>query len=435
MEEEDDTDQFSRLLTLAKRVEDLKTLIEVSNIISSTFDLNELTRLVMEKALYVVNAEGCSILLYDKKTDKLQFELVLNKDEGVVCRLKDGITLDMGQGIAGVVARDGKPILVRDAAADKRFFGGADTASGFKTRSIIAAPLSGRRGLIGVAEVLNPQDKAAFDEYDMELFATLCSQAAVAMENIIYHEESLKREKFQQEIEIAAALQRSFLPLKPVFEKGDLIVSAINIPAGKVSGDMYYFVEPARATVGVLIGDVSGKGISAAMYMAKAASDFRYMARASVAPADVLDRLNMELLNSPRGMFLTAIYMTVDLDTGTLDVAAAGHPPFLLIRDGEVTVMDVASGPPLGIMPVEYPTTKIALGDEARIFLLTDGVYDAVDVRGRRLGFDRFVDFIRENAANDGLLHMIAAHVKDFSGGLALADDLTVMELKWLKKK
>ncbi len=266
------------LTTIEKKVEDLRTLIEVSAIISSTLDFNELMTLVMEKAKSLMKAEGCSILLYNKETNKLEFDLALCREESVVDILKSKVSLDMGQGIAGWVAEHQTPLLIRDVKTDSRFYPDADQLTCFTTRSVIAVPLVGRGGLIGVAEILNPKNKDFFRDDDSEIFQTLCRQVAIAIENARFHKESVEKEKLRQELEIASVIQKSFLPESPNFKKDRLMLSAINLSATQVGGDLYDFIELSPNKVGVLIGDVSGKGISAALYMAKVLSDFRHIA-------------------------------------------------------------------------------------------------------------------------------------------------------------
>jgi len=181
------------LKTIEKKVEDLKTLIEVSAIISSTLDFSDLMILTMEKAKAVMGAEACSILLYDKKDNKLKFDLALSREEGISDILRKRVTLDMGQGVAGWVAEHRASLLMKDAKTDSRFCPEADHLTGFTTRSLMAVPLVGRGGLIGVAEILNPKDRDFFSDYDLELFQTLSRQIAIAIENARFHEESLER--------------------------------------------------------------------------------------------------------------------------------------------------------------------------------------------------------------------------------------------------
>ncbi|MCL4491746.1 MAG: SpoIIE family protein phosphatase [Nitrospirae bacterium] len=420
------------LRNLEKKVEDLKALREVSVLISSTLDFNDLMTLVMEKAKKVMSAEACSILLYNKNTKKLEFEVALCQEEATSDVLKEKITLELGQGIAGWVAENLKPLVINDAGADSRFYRDADKMTGFKTKSLIAVPLVGRSGLVGVAEIINPESKDFFDAYDSEIFQTLCRQVAIAIENACFYKESLEKERLRQELEIASSLQKSFLPDSPVFTRGNLTVSAVNIPAAKVGGDLYDFIEPAEGKAGVLIGDVSGKGVSGAIYMAKIISDFRYIANKADSPEAALKLLNDQLSRAPRGMFLTAVYLIADIHSGELQVSVAGHPPLLLVTEDEVKVLDIPSGPPLGIVPAEYPSSVFQMKKGDRLLLLTDGTFEAKSKKGERIGFERFVLFINKHRGDGQLVQTIVEYVQGFSKGAEMADDLTMVELKWM---
>ena len=410
---------------LEKKVEDLRILTEVIATISSTLDLKELMTIVMEKAKSVMGAEACSILLYNKETNKLEFEIALCGEETTIDLLKKKITLDIGQGIAGWVAEHQKLLIIKDAKSDKRFFQDADKLTGFDTRNLIAVPLIGRRGLIGVAELIN-LDK---EDYDLEILQMLAKQFAIAIENALYHTESIEKERLKQELEIAATLQKSFLPESPFLQRGNLKVSAVNIPAKQVGGDLYDFMEPAPNKLGIFIGDVSGKGVSAALYMAKIISEFRYLAQTVDSPEIAMNRLNSVLSHAPRGMFLTATYIIGDIETGTLHISSAGHPPFLWIKDHEVEVVPVSSGPPLGIIAEDYPVSLFSLKKGERIVLLTDGVFDAKNRKGERIGFENIVAFVKENTGEERLLEKITEYVKKFSYGTEQADDLTIVEV------
>ncbi len=413
--------------SLKKKVEALKILTEVSAIISSTLDFKELMTIVMEKAKSVMNAEACSILLYNRDTRKLEFEVAICQDESTSDVLKKKITLELGQGIAGWVAEKKELLIIKDVRKDKRFYREADKITGFVTKSLIAAPLIGRRGLIGVAEIINPKKK----EYDLEILQILTRHFAVAIENALYHRETLERERLKQELEIASSLQKSFLPETPSITKGNLTVTAVNIPAKQIGGDLYDFIELSGSRIGVFIGDVSGKGVSAALYMAKIISDFRYIAHTEESPEIVMNRLNALLSRAPRGMFLTAIYMIIDVVTGRLNLSVAGHPPFLWITKNDVKAVSVDSGPPLGIIPDDYPLSKITLNKGDRLILLTDGVFEAKNKKGQRIGFDNFVSFVKDHAKERQLVAKITDYVNTFSKCIDMADDLTVVEVKF----
>ncbi len=412
---------------MERKVERLKTLMEMSAILSSTLDLDDLISLVMEKAKSDLDAEACSIMFYDKETNRLEFKGAVCEDEKNSKSLQKKGTLDMGRGIAGSVAETLQPLFLEDVLTDSRFQQEADRFTGFPTKSLIALPLVGRSGLIGVAEILNPRKK----DYDPEIVQLLARQFAIAIENSLLYKESVERERLKQELDIASSLQKSFLPESSTFRKGELAVSAANISAEKVGGDLYDFIEQGADKVGVLIGDVSGKGISAALYMARFSSDFRYVARLVDSTSLTLERLNLSLLKSPRGMFLTCIYLWVDIATGVVNLSVAGHPPFLWITKEQAKVMFVEAGPPLGIIPAEYPATMISLEKGDRLLLLTDGVFDAKDKVGQRLGFESLVRFIDAHRKEKELINVIIDYIYDFSKGTERSDDITIVELRW----
>jgi phosphoserine phosphatase RsbU/P len=416
------------LNNLEKKIETLKILTEVSPIISSTLDLQELMTIVMEKTRDIMKAEACSILLFNRDTRKLEFEVALGKEKSTQNILKKKITLDIGQGIAGWVAKHCELLFIKDVHKDKRFFHQADKKTGFKTKSLIAAPLIGRRGLIGVAEIINPGRNV----YDLEILKILSKHFAIAIENALYHKETLEKERLKQELEIAATLQKSFLPDSPILKRGKVIVSAVNIPAKQVGGDLYDFTEPAEGKIGIFIGDVSGKGVSAALYMAKIMSDFRYVARDTDSPEIIMNRLNTLLLKAPRGMFLTAIYMILDTGDGKAKLSVAGHPPLLWITNKEVKVLSSVSGPPLGIISDEYTSSAVSLGKGDKLLLITDGVFDAKNKSGKRIGFDGLVRFVKKHKSEKKLVDKIADYVAKFSKGTERADDLTVVEVQYL---
>ena len=416
---------------IEKKMQDLSMLIEVSALISSTLDFNDLMTIVMEKAKDVMDAEACSILMYNREKDTLEFEVAICTDEQTSDMLKQKVTVKLGRGIAGYVAKHLKPLVIADARADERFLGEADKQTGFITKSLMAVPLVGRGGLIGVAEIMNPRHKVSFSDYDLEIFQTLCGQVAIAIENSLFHRESLDHERHMHELDLASTIQRSFLPESPVFQQGGMVVSAVNIPAKQVGGDLYDFASLGEGKAGVFIGDISGKGISAALYMAKIISDFRYLAHRENSPDIVLNHLNALMTKAPRGLFLTAIYLIADTVSGDLAVSAAGHPPFLWMTGEEVRVMNIEAGPPLGIMDIEYPAVSISMKQGDRLLLLTDGAFDAKNREGQRMGFDDLTAFVKDHLHEETLLDLIQEKIADFSKGMDRADDLTLVEIRF----
>ncbi|KJR42023.1 serine phosphatase RsbU, regulator of sigma subunit [Candidatus Magnetoovum chiemensis] len=418
-----------------KRVNDLKALIEVSALITSTLDFQDLIPLVMEKAKEIMHADACSILFYNKTSQLLEFEYVYNADKQIIEKLKDNIKVKIGEGIAGIVAQNQRSELVADADSDERLLAEADKLTGFKTKSLIAVPLISRRGFfVGVAEIINPKDRRQFNEYDVELFQALCSFITVAIENTRIHKESLESQRIRRELDIASEIQKSFLPNPSNFHQGSIEITAINAPAEKIGGDFYDFISLDDENVGVIIGDVSGKGITAALYMAKILSDFRYLALSeNKTSSSTLKRLNNALINGPRGMFLSASYLCINTKTGASEISVAGHPPFIAIEGDKIAIVQAQAGAPIGILEnMEYPATALKYKTGDRVIMLTDGVYDAKNKNGERIGFEQVIEFIKQHKNEPVIIEKIVEHITLLSNGTKRADDLTLVEIKWL---
>jgi sigma-B regulation protein RsbU (phosphoserine phosphatase) len=436
MAEKDKTDSMDeKIKDLETKVRTMSTCIEVAAIITSTLDHNKVMSLVMEKSREVMNAEACSILLYNKNTNKLEFRLALNEDTEKAKVLQDKVGLDMGQGIAGWVAQNLKPVLVEDAQKDPRFHNSMDEITSFVTKSLIAVPMVGRSGLVGVAEIMNPKHKEHFDEFDLDVFQTHARQVAIAIENARFHKLALKRERLKQELEIAASLQRSFLPESPVLKKNKIRVSAASVAASNIGGDFYDFADFPGDNVGVVVGDISGKGISGALYMAKVISDFRHVVHTAMSTKEAFEHLNSVLSRMPRGMFLTASYIIADTLTGKLHISVAGHPPAVWLTSEGIKVLDASAGPPLGIMPAEYPSSTVSMNDGDRLIFVTDGVFEARNNKGKILGYKRMVEFLKAHAEEPDILNSLLEHVKGFHGGARMADDLTIVEISFGERK
>lgn len=199
---------------LEEKVRRLHALIEASAILNSSLDLDEVLRLVLEKAQAVTDAEASAILLYNPETNRLEFDVALGEKGGLIQSLRSKITLELGQGIAGTVAQTRRVEWVPDASRDPRVARSVDATTGFVTKNILCAPLTIRDRLVGVAEVMNLAHPERCGPDDLEIFATFCQQVAVAIENARLHKVLLERERERQQLEFASVVQQSFLPAR-----------------------------------------------------------------------------------------------------------------------------------------------------------------------------------------------------------------------------
>lgn len=425
---------MNEIESLKKRIVDLTSLIEVSSIISSTLDLEELMNLVMEKAQTVMNAEASSVMLLNEETGMLECKIALGS---VQEKVKDTIQLEVGQGIAGWVALHGEAIIVPDVDNDTRFYSNIDHSTGFKTHSILAAPLKVKDRVIGVAEVINRKDSQPFTEDNLAIFTTFCRQVALAIENARMHRFMLQQQRIQQQLESAHTIQQSFMPQSfPQAEHDKFLLHAKNIPATAVGGDLFDFIEIDSRRLGMVIGDVSGKGIPAALYMARLISDLRYYSHIHERPTELMQVINSVLFERSRqGMFVTLIYFLLDRQTGELKITNGGHLPPLWFQEATQTcqVVNSSAGIPLGILPeIAFKEQSIQLNPGDQLLFYTDGIIEAKNVRGKMFSMERLENIFNQTWNHPRLLiEEIVKQIKKFSRNASQHDDITLMSIKW----
>ena len=427
-------DVKTEMEVLQDRMAQFSTLIETGAIISSTLDLDEVINLVMSKAQQVMGASACSILLYRADTNTLELDVTTGDDNETSRTLKKIVQLEMGQGVAGWAAEKRETVLVKDARQDDRHWQKADQATGFVTTSIIAVPMINKGELIGVAEVMNPVDKDAFTEEDAELFETFCRQVAIAIDNARYHKSFINEQRMKQQLDIAKSIQKSFLP-PPHAPRADCpyTLNASTEPAFEVGGDLYDYMVLPGDRLAVMIGDVSGKGVGAALYMARVVSELRYVARLVSDPGEVMTILNQSLCRqASSGMFITAVYWVLDLERGSMAFCNCGHLPSMLRKtDSTIEMIEDSAGPPLGILPeLQYESAHLQLDAGDRVMMMTDGVIEAYRGAREEFGFERLKDVLTDCPPDQSAVEPVVKAIKEYVNG-RVHDDLTLVEFGW----
>jgi sigma-B regulation protein RsbU (phosphoserine phosphatase) len=374
-----------------------------------------------------MNADASSLMLIDEKTNELVYEVALGT---VGEKLKQEFRLKMGQGIAGTVAQEGKPLLLEDAYTHPKFYRGHDEATGYRTKSMITVPLKVRERITGVAQVINRLDGKPFDTDDLELFIALCSMVAIAIENAKMHRSLMEKQRLVKDMEFARTIQESFLPQKAP-EVQRYRFSAHYTPALEVGGDFYDFIHLDENLTGIVIGDVSGKGVSAALYMAKLGSDMRTLAFTEQLPVVALAKLNDLLAErSRRGMFATLLYIELDSRSGKLTISNAGHlPPIIKKADGSLMTLAKAGGAPLGMLPgmkFSQETARLERGET--VILYTDGIVEAMNAKEELYGYARFEALLKKSPPDPDMIKTaIIEDVNRFTGLSPQHDDMTLV--------
>lgn len=404
------------------RYKEINLLYTISAKIASCLEPEAIARLVLMEARKLINSTSASIMLLTPATNTLD---VLAAEGSA---MSANLVLGPGQGVAGTVLLTGKGVIINDVQLAPEFIEGPN-----KISSLICVPLQVEEKIIGVMN-LSSEYPVAYTAGDLKLAGALASQAAVSIENARLQGERLERQKIMQELDIARNIQQSLLPsTTPIVQGAD--VTAFSLPAKQVGGDFYDFIPIADNTLGLVIADVSGKGVPAALFMALSRALMRANSLNDPRVAHAVrqtNRLIMEWASS--GLFVTLFYAIMDTVTRTMHYVSAGHnPPFLYRhRTGEIEKLE-ADGIALGVMEdIELEEKEITLETGDVVVLYTDGVTEATNLQEQDFGEDRLMEFLtthHELSAQE-LIAQIQQRVLAFTGEAPQFDDITLMVVK-----
>jgi sigma-B regulation protein RsbU (phosphoserine phosphatase) len=413
---------------LAERYEEINLLYTISEILGRTVTLEEAARVILAEISETVGASRGAILVHDRVTDTLQAAAVLHgRPEDV-----PPVAADDPASVSARVFRTGQARMVD--GDDER----TDAEAAYRDGAMLSVPIlwtapDGATGL-GVVNLSGRTAAQHFTAGDQKLVTAIATQIGTAIQNTRLVRASLSQQRLVQEMQLAHDLQMKLLP-SPTVVAPDAVVDARVVPAESVGGDFYHLFPLGPGRTGVMIGDVSGHGYRAALIMALSMSAAAIHAQSTLDPgamlAALLDSLREELTSTE--MFITACYAVIDRDAGELHYANAGHPhAFVVTADGAVERLP-ALDPPLGMVD-DRPAARRrpwAVGRDM-LLLFTDGVSDARDRRGRRLGEQPTIDAAVASRADEPsavagrILDLVTAHV----GDTPLRDDLTLVVVR-----
>jgi len=411
-------------------------LAKMSSHLAVTLNIEETIRKALELIVKFVKAEAGSLFLLEDNDTLLTCKASVGPVD--IC----GITLKAGEGIVGQCVATNENRLVRDVAADPDFNQSVDKSTGIQTNSILCAPMNANDVRIGAIELINKQgNDGLFSGADLMMLQTLASAAALAIQNTHMAGKLVEQERVSRELELAIDMQRSLLPAA---RPAPFPVCGINLPAHGVSGDFYDFFELDDGRIYFCLGDVSGKGIDAALLMSKTASLFHCLGKTIHNPDVLLKTINNELCETAiNGTFVTMVCGILDPVTGEIRMANAGHePPLLHTTDGSFIPFP-AQAPPLGILRFgtgdnDIQEERLNL-DGGTLYIFTDGVTEGYLRDGNRLEVDGLKEIIIEYADNpaDERIEAVVSHL--IGQEYKRHDDITLLAaddpVRFLEKK
>ena len=403
-------------------------LAEMTRRFADSLEVTPALVAALESIAAQLGAEGGSLWLRDDQAGEAG-EIVCEASVGPVDIT--GLRLSIEEGIVGRCVRENACQSVFDTAKDPAFASSVDKASGIRTRSILCAPMPGSDGAIGAVELINRREgDGCFSAGDLHVLEVLASSAALALSNARMATAAAEHRRVQRELELAAEIQRALLP-----EAGavDAPIHGENVPARTVSGDFFDYLELSDGRISFCLGDVSGKGMNAALLMAKTASLYRCLTKTIPSPGRLLAVINDELAEtSSRGMFVTMAAGVYDPASGQVVLANAGHePPLFRSTDGGFRGIP-ALEPPLGVIqgllpPEGYPETTIDLAG-GRLFVFSDGLTEAIGADGEQIGSEG-LEALFDEYQEDSIADCVAAVIRRV-GDLEHRDDLTLLGLE-----
>ncbi len=416
-------------------VDKLRMLLDITKKISRTLDLQEVLNLVMDTLDSVIPYDAAGIFLL-KCVDQ---ESVAQGEEPCVFHTEAirgydinelaELHLKLGEGIIGHVALAAEPIISPDVRNDPFYINARA-----ETQSEMVAPIISNDEVIGVFD-LESDELNAYSDDDLQVLMMLASQVAIIIEKVMLHEQLIEKKRLEGQLEVARQVQLELLPPNdPKLEGFD--ISAYNFPTEEVSGDYYDWVPIYEDQIGLVVADVSGKGVPAALLMAFLRASLRAATHIGYSPHISMIKANYLLWESiERNQYITAFYGILDASNRTLAYTNAGHnPPLLIDAKGHIRFLD-RGGIPLGMFrDTRYHEYYLTIEPDELLLLYTDGVTEALNPGGEEFGRERLAESVkaaRGLSAKD-LIAALHKDVFDWTEGRGAGDDITFFAVKAL---
>lgn len=430
-----------------RKMSEVSSLHNLGRLVTQVFDFNELVDSVTRMTLEVCQAQSSWLEIIKEQNPRM----ALGEAVGTAAAGEQvepvGLKNISREEILGIVSSNEgflrdlvletlRPVVIDDVGNDKRtaHLRGAKR----KFESMVIVPLLSHNRAIGILYATKEMP-FGFDQEDVDVISAFADQATIAIENSRLIEKSLERERLMREIMVAQEMQKKLLPQKlPVIPGVE--IEALSSPAFEVGGDYYDFVQLDEQHLGIIVGDVSGKGVSAAFYMAEMKGIFQSLSKIHPSPRDFLSQAHAALSATiDKRSFISVIYAVLDLRDGTMMVARAGHCPMLHVSDGEAAfIKPIGLGLGMGTpaffeRTVEQERVQMSHGDVAILF--TDGITEARPIGGEEFGYDRLLEIGRASGKQsaieirDAIIMDVDRHMNHQSP----EDDLTLVVIKWLR--
>jgi serine phosphatase RsbU (regulator of sigma subunit)/pSer/pThr/pTyr-binding forkhead associated (FHA) protein len=425
----------SNLLLETQPADRLRGLLEITGNLSKTLELEALLPKIVDSLFHLFRQADRAFLILAEDAPAPGSPPRLLPKVIKTRRAAEESTARFSRSIVRQCLEQGQAFLSGDATKDDRVQLSQSVVD-FRIRSVMCAPLSGVSGKpFGVIQ-LDTQDRSKkFSEDDLKFLCGVANQASIAMENARLHEGAVAQARVERDLKIAHQVQLSFLPKTlPLLAGYDF--AAHYQPALAVGGDYYGFIPMPDGQLAVAVGDVAGKGVSAALMMAKLSSEARYCVHTEADPARAVCKLNDLLAEfmAQADKFVTLALAVLDPVRHDVRLVSAGHPSPLLVRRGAGGPIEVVpkrdAGMPLGIAEGSpYGAVQLPMQPGDALLLFTDGVTDAENTEKKPFGLEGVCSVLRGATGPKGAVEGLRKAVQAHAAGTEPFDDITVVSL------
>ena len=393
----------------------LEALLEINRNLSNTLSLDEVLPKILESLFMIFPSADRGFIVMEAEGDQLETRWVKTRQQQ-----DETETVRISRTIIRRVMSTGEPIMSFDAMEDSRF-DSSESIADFSIKSMICAPLGDAEGkMFGAIQIDSTRGRGQFMEEDIDLLAGVAMQAGILIHNARLHEQALHQREVEQDLKLATDVQKAFLPQQPP-SAGGYNVDSFYQAANHIGGDYYDYIDLADGRVGVVVADVVGHGVAAAMFMAKLSAETRFCLAGEPDVARAIERLNDRMSALDVERFITFLLVVIDPASATVTLVNAGHmaPIVRHAQSGEIDEPgQEESGLPIAIMEgMDYEAVSFEMRTGDVMLLYTDGINEAMDSADNEFGIEAIRDIASGGGSSeeikDRIVDAVLAHVGD----------------------
>ncbi|MEM0925728.1 MAG: SpoIIE family protein phosphatase [Planctomycetota bacterium] len=402
----------------------LQALLQINRVLGNSIALDEVLPRILDGLFSIFPSADRGFIVIQTESGELQTRWVKTRQHR-----DETETVRISRTIINRVISTGEAILSFDAMEDSRF-DSAESIADFSIKSMICAPLGdGEDQIYGAIQIDSTQGRGQFVEEDIDLLVGVASQAGILINNARMHEQALKQREVEQDLKLATDVQKAFLPQQalrlPSYE-----VDSYYKAANHIGGDYFDYIQCPDGRIGVVVADVVGHGVAAAMFMAKLSAETRYCLAGEHDVAKAVEKLNDRMSALDVERFITFLLVVIDPNSDQVTIVNAGHtPPIMKRRDGVILEPgEDESGLPIAIdSGMDYEAVAATFVEGDVMLLYTDGINEAMDADDNEFGMEAIRRLTSEEQNNHAIKDRIVDAVLNHIGDAPPFDDMCLV--------